>query len=244
LSPAPHGSATGIKRDDQAMANSKQAKPPASTSQAQARPRASRKTSKDADSYLLAPEIETLGHAPFTQQALQALERQLSDPRWPRGTLNLRGLEGFLSALLVLPIGLRPAAWLPLIWKESSWRMPPAIDDAASFARFLEGIVGFMRSIEDQLLARPARIAPSLRGGKEAQACQEWAQGFLLPVGHSDNFRVRPDDISYEALLAIATLANAPRETSYPWLKAMQTLERSVLALSMRRKSRGPLGGL
>ena len=77
---------------------------------------------------LLPPKLSELGHQPFTAIERESLARMMREPAWPRGTLNIYGLEGYLTALLVWPVALHTGAWLPPIWNEQSWRMRPPID--------------------------------------------------------------------------------------------------------------------
>jgi hypothetical protein len=211
---------------------------------------ANRRLRESAGADLLTPDIEKIGHEPFSDQHLDALAQLLLDVRWPRGTLNICGLEGLLTALLVLPLGLRPAIWLPLVWNESGWRVPSAIDGVEAFYQFIEGIVGFMRRIDQALLEVPPRFAHTLSSPTAPSAPsspnirQDWARGFCLAVSESANFKVRPDGIVYDALFAMAIhsnpVSNAPRHGH----RTKLTLERAVLTLAMSRTTRGPLGAL
>ena len=196
------------------------------------------------------PDIAEFGHAPFTDSERQALAQQLLDERWPRGTLNIHGLEGLLTALLVLPLGLRPGTWLPRVWNESGWRIPPVIPGPEQFHQFIESIVGFMRMIDAGLGETPPRIASTLNAPAEGQAPltpaarSDWAEGFCLAVSQSDNFKLRPDGITYDALFAIAVHSNPSSEKLRHGRKPSATLEQAVSTLAMARAARGPLGPL
>jgi yecA family protein len=211
---------------------------------------ANRRLRESASADLLTPDVVQMGHEPFTDQHMDELAQQLLDVRWPRGTLNICGLEGLLTALLVLPLGLRPATWLPLIWNESGWRVPPALQGVDAFYQFIEVIVGFMRRIDKGLLEVPPHLALTLSaptaqaGPRLPNARQDWARGFCLAVSQSDNFKVRPDSIVYDALFAIAIHSNPSSASPRHGRRAPLPLEHAVLTLAATRATRGPLGGL
>lgn len=199
---------------------------------------------------VLTPNLEEFGHRPFSEQDLQSLAQRLLDPKWPRGAPNIYGLEGLLTALLVLPVGLRPGAWLPLVWNESGWKIPAALQGAEQFHEFIESILGFMRTIDKGLLETPPRFASTLdilavsHRPKTSHARQDWAQGFGLALSQSDNLKIRPDSITHRALFAIAIHANPSLARIYHGHKSTPTLHQSVLTLAEVRTSRGPLGPL
>jgi yecA family protein len=200
---------------------------------------------------VLAPNLEQYGHRAFTDQDLQALAERLQDPKWPRETLNIYGLEGLLTALLVLPIGLRPGAWLPLIWKETGWKVPVALQGADQYHEFVEAVIGFMRTIDAGLLETPPRFASALDTlakryrPKTLNAHQDWARGFGLAVSQSNYLKILPDSITHRTLYVIAAHASPPsaalqhRDRTSP-----QTLQQAVLALADARTTRGALGTL
>ncbi len=200
---------------------------------------------------VLAPNIEEFGHRPFTDKDRQALAQRLQDPKWPRETLNIYGLEGLLTALLILPIGLRPGAWLPLIWKETGWKIPVALQGEDQFQEFIESIVGFMRALDAGLLATPPRfdsvldtLAERFRP-KSQNPQQDWARGFGLAVSQSNFLKILPDSITHRTLYVIAMHASPPSVTVQQRGRTPPTtLPQAVLALAEARAARGPLGPL
>jgi len=209
-----------------------------------------RRTKASAGADLLTPDIPQLGQAPFTADDEQALAQRLLDKRWPRGSLNICGLEGLLTALLVLPLGLRPATWLPLIWNEPGWRVPPVLGSVEAFNHFIEAIVGFMRSIDQALRDEPPRLASTLvaaaglAAADVAQARRDWARGFCLAVSESENFKARPDGPIYDALFAIAVQSYPASEQARLGRRSALTMEGAVLGFAKTRATRGPLGAL
>ena len=107
---------------------------------------------------LLPPAIATFGHQLFSLAEKNTLARRLQAPAWPRDSLNIYALEGYLCALLVLPIQLQPGAWLPPIWNLGGWKIPPPINNQESFAEFMELVFGFLRTLDQALSDTPPRF--------------------------------------------------------------------------------------
>ena len=197
-----------------------------------------------------APVIDEFGHQPFSEQEAQALARRLQDSDWPRGTLNIYGLEGLLTALLVLPLGLRSGTWLPLIWNESGWKVPSVFQNVAQYRDFIEAVIGFMRTVDNGLLATTPRFTSTLDTlaehcrPKTPHAHQDWARGFGLAVSHSDYLKMPLEPAIHRALYVIATYANPPATRQHRGDTSPPTLQQAVLTLANARGSRGPLGAL
>lgn len=200
---------------------------------------------------LLPPQLSELGHRPFTSIEWEALACLLREPAWPRGTLSIDGLEGYLTALLVWPAALQPGAWLPPIWNEASWKVHPPIDTVERHGRFLELAAGLLRTIDSDLLQTPPRFSrlPHLKSARELPdlkaRAQGWAEGFGRGLRQSVQARGSPDQGTREAVRHIAAFA-----ASESWLtcasahRAGLILTDAVLALASTRISRGPLGAL
>jgi yecA family protein len=198
---------------------------------------------------LLPPKLSELGHRPFTSIQREALACFMREPTWPRGTLNIYGLEGYLTALLVWPAALQPGAWLPPIWNEASWRVRPPIDTVDRYGEFLELVVGFLRTIDHGLLQTPPRFEHGLhmKGAREPpdmnSRAQMWAEGFGRGLRQSVQARGSADQGTREAVRHIAVLAaGEPRLSSDSAQRAGSVLTEAALALARTRVSRGPLG--
>jgi yecA family protein len=194
----------------------------------------------------LVPNFAEIGHEPFTEEHIHVLAQRLQSPDWPRGTLNIYGLEGLLTALLVLPLGIRPTVWLPLIWNESGWKIPVALQGEDQLQPFLELLGGFMRAIEANLSAtRSTSVLEKLatRHRPSSQHPQrDWAQGFGLAISQSNYLTVPVDEMSRRALYAIAIHAKPPT-TQQPRVSPGSFRE-AIVVLAKLRTSRGPLGAL
>lgn len=200
---------------------------------------------------LLPPKLGELGHRPFTSHECESLAHCLQDGAWPRDTLNICSLHGYLTALLVWPVALQPGAWLPPIWNETGWRVRPPIDTSDRYAEFLELILGFLRSIDHGLLQSPPVFEPCLelkfdRSLPDAQVrTQHWARGFGRGLGQGAQMRVAPTESARTAVQAIAAYAaDQPPFSKSGMRQAEIVLTQAVLALASTRTSRGPLGTL
>lgn len=200
---------------------------------------------------LLPPKLNDLGHRAFSLLEQESLARWLREPAWPRGTLSIYALEGYLTALLVWPVALQPGAWLPPIWNEKGWRVRPPIDAAPRYAEFLELVLGYLRSIDQGLLQTPPIFEPSLRppfGHDDLDVngrAQHWAQGFGRGLGLCVQARSAATADARKAVRTIAAYAADQHCLSKDGAHdAHIHLTRAVLILADTRTSRGPLGAL
>jgi yecA family protein len=198
--------------------------------------------------HILAPNIKELGHQPFTKEHLQALAQRLQEPSWPRGALNIYGLEGLFTALLVLPLGLRPTVWLPLVWNETGWKIPVALQSEDHYREFLESIVGFMRLIDAGLRESPPRFPTTLETlheryrPKSLNPLQDWAMGFAQALNQSTFLNTALDPVTHRALYEIAVQTKAPPAVGRPsGAAAPFVLRKAVLVLAEKRIDRGML---
>jgi hypothetical protein len=200
---------------------------------------------------LLPPKLNEFGHQPFTSAERESLAHLLRDPAWPRDTLNIYALEGYLTALLVWPVALQPGAWLPPIWNEASWRVRPPIDAVDRYEAFLELIAGFLRTIDRGLLQTPPVFESGLhlpfsREGLDVmERAQFWAHGFGRGLRQGVQSRVAPTPGARAVVNMIASYAT---NLSYPSKDSARpadiVLAEAALVLASARMSRGPLGAL
>lgn len=200
---------------------------------------------------LLPPQLSELGHQPFTSIEWEALACLLREPTWPRGTLSIHGLEGYLTALLVWPAALQPGAWLPPIWNEQSWKVHPPIDTVDRYGQFLELVAGLLRTIDSDLLQTAPTFShcPHLRAARELAdlkaRAQGWAEGFGRGLRQSVQARGSPDQGTRDAVRHIAAFAASESFlTRDRAQRAGSILTDAILELARTRISRGPLGAL
>lgn len=204
-----------------------------------------------AASALMPPKLPEFGHQSFTRCELDSLARLMTEPAWPRATMNIYALEGYLAALLVWPVESHPGVWLPPIWNEANWRVRPPIDTVQRYGEFVELIVGFLRSIDQGLMQTPATFESCLRWplGHDAMDMKaragHWGQGFGRGLRQGMDARATPTEDAREAVRHIA--ARAAGECHFARGGAQQAdivLKDAVLLLASTRVSRGPLGPL
>jgi yecA family protein len=198
---------------------------------------------------LVPPDLNKFGQQPFTSRERESLAQWLHEPVWPRGTLNIHALDGYLTALLVWPLAVQPGAWLPPIWNETGWRVRPPIDAPSTYEMFLELVVGLLRTIDRGLLQTPPLFELTLglkfsRDPSDVETrARHWAQGFGRALSLGVQSRTAPALSAREAVHAIAAHA----ADSFPKLGTQRVqidLSEAVLALAGTRASRGPLGAL
>ncbi len=198
---------------------------------------------------LLAPQIEAIGHRSFTAHELDALARWLQQPGWPRGAMNIFALQGYLVALLVMPLGLRTGIWIPTIWNESGWKIPLALQAREKYDEFLELLIGFMRYINVGFQESPPRFelvqAPSdiCRNRAAALRTQDWVHGFGQALAHCAHVNAFFDPTVRAALHAIATHATESDHANKTSSKTKISIQHAVLILAQARTSHGPLSG-
>jgi yecA family protein len=195
---------------------------------------------------IVAPQITALGHRPFSMQERDSLARWLQDPEWPLGSMNIYTLEGFLTALLVMPLGLRTGTWMPSIWSETGWNIPLALQEREKHHEFMELLVGFMRSIDAGLVASPPQFksvldsAGSWSSRHPNLSAQDWVNGFGKALHLCSHLNLADANVN-AALHAIAAQAAESNRINSTNGKASATIRKAVFALAQARTSRGPL---
>jgi yecA family protein len=202
---------------------------------------------KRADAAVLQPpNLGTLGALTFTSDDREALNTWLAQDGWPRGGMDLIMLEGYLIGLLAWPVRVQPGAWLPPIWGQNGWKLPPEIDSQSSYRRFIELVVGFLVNLDRGLCDRPAYFMPALPAPtpdlrrRTAPAVSSWAQGFLKALQFSaEGLGTR----SNSARLAVTQIARCASSVASPnKFRVQEEIASAVLTLAAERVSRGPLG--
>jgi yecA family protein len=189
-----------------------------------------------------------LGVLQFTLQDRDMLSTWLAQAGWPRGTMDVGMLEGYLVALLTWPVRVQPGAWLPLIWGQTGWKVPAKIGSQRDYDQFIELVVGFLEDLDRGLCARPPHFVPVLaectprpRGQSTPGVCY-WAQGFLKALQLSAQGL---GDRSNSARSAVTRIARCASSAPKGNRSAMEDeIASAVLTLAAERTSRGPLGAL
>jgi yecA family protein len=198
---------------------------------------------------LLPPDPRVPTATSFSADDFASLAKRLSQPGWPRGSMNLPMLKGYLTALLVWPVELPAGAWMPPIWGGSGWRVPQVIEDPRHYAEFSGLVVGLLRALERGLSTIPAEFASNPLGsprreGRPISSPLDWANGFKAALalgGHGIEWRSRA---THQAVRLIAACSFPQPATPSSSSRRQDALAQAVSVLAAERTSRGPLGRL
>ena len=194
------------------------------------------------------PNMSALGGLHFTLEDREVLSTWLAQDGWPRGTMDIAMLEGYLVALLAWPVRVQPGAWLPPIWGETGWKVPAKIGSQGDYDQFVELVIGFLEDLDRGVRASPPHFAPVLpirtprpqRHSMPGVCC--WAQGFLKALQLSAQGLGDRSDSVRSAVTRIARCASSAPRGSRSAVE--DELASAVLTLAAERTSRGPLGAL
>lgn len=192
------------------------------------------------------PIVNKLGRLPFTEKDRDVLASWLSEAGWPRRSMDIVTLEGFLVGLLVWPVSLPSAAWFPSIWGERGWKVPAKIASQIAFETFVALVVGFLQELDSGISQCPPHFVPKLLtcrrfGRTENPPICTWARGFLAALEINSQGLQGRTSAARSAVEAIARRASTPPAFSAD-MWAIQDLSAAVLMLAAERSSRGPLG--
>ena len=194
---------------------------------------------------IVAPQIASLGHRLFTKRELDSLARWLQDPVWPVGSMNIYTLEGYLTALLVMPLGLRTSIWMPSIWNENGWNIPLALQVREKHHEFMELLVGYMRAIDAGLTALPPKFDTVLESTTRwssrpvSTSIGDWVNGFGKALHLCSHLNLADTSV-VAALHTIAAQANELNKAK-PIGKVSTSIRHAVCVLAQVRTSHGPL---
>jgi uncharacterized protein len=110
---------------------------------------------------------------------LEALDKFLMSNRSPPDSMMLSELDGFLTALAIGPVLVRPSEWLPLIWGSDA----PEFADLDEANAILADIIDIMARYNDIIreIANDA-LAPIFWAGNGTLIAMDWAEGFLQGI--------------------------------------------------------------
>jgi yecA family protein len=200
---------------------------------------------------LLPPNLTTLEARPFTAQDRHKLRTWLTEGGWPRGTMDLAMLEGYLVALLTWPVGITSGALLPPIWGEKSgWRVPAKIAALEPFDTFIALVVGLLRDLDSRLGGSATSFVPTLladeRGRRWPRATGvSWVHGFLKGLQQNAQGLEDRSPAVRTAVTSIARYGSfeiAPTDARFAVVAT--DLQEAIAILVSERVSRGPLGAL
>jgi yecA family protein len=191
------------------------------------------------------PVLRTMGALPFGDPQRSRLGAWLQETAWPRGHMNMAELEGYLVGLIAWPVSISSGAWLPLIWGERGWKVPPGISSRPNFDEFVALIIGFLQALDRELSRQPSRFESSvlrgLRGRDQIEGFHRWGRGFMtaLALG-SQGLKGR----SVSAGAAVRAIARGTSSSALSCSSDVEEIVSAILALIEQRSTRGPLGPL
>jgi yecA family protein len=194
------------------------------------------------------PSISALGALHFTLEDREVLSAWLGEDGWPRGSMDMAMLEGYLVALLTWPVRVHPGAWLPPIWGQTGWKVPAKIGSQGDYHKFIELVIGFLEDLDRGLRASRPHFVPVLSAcnprlhGQTTPGVCSWAQGFLKALQLSAEGLGDRSNSARSAVIRIARWASSAQTPSGPLVA--EELTSAVLTLAGERSSRGPLGAL
>jgi yecA family protein len=200
---------------------------------------------------LLPPNLATLEVRPFTAEDRRTLRTWLTEEGWPRGTMDLAMLEGYLVALLTWPVSIMSGAWLPPIWGEKSgWRVPAKIAAREPFDHFVALAVGLLRDLDSRLAGPTTSFVPTLlpdeRGCRWPRSSGvSWSHGFLKGLQQNAQGLQDRSPAARAAVTSIARYGSFEVAPTDPRFAVVATdLQEALSILTSERASRGPLGAL
>ncbi len=200
---------------------------------------------------LLPPNLVTLEERQFTAQERQTLRRWLTEEGWPRGTMDIAMLEGYLVALLSWPVGITSGALLPPIWGEKAgWRVPAKIAALEPFDTFIALVVGLLRDLDSRLADSPMSFVPTLLADERGRRWPRstgvsWVHGFLKGLQQNAQGLQDRSPAIRSAVTLIARYGSFEVPiTDARFAVVARDLQEAIAILMSERASRGPLGAL
>jgi yecA family protein len=175
----------------------------------------------------------------------------LTEEGWPRGTMDMAMLEGYLVALLTWPVGITSGALLPPIWGEKAgWRVPAKIAAQEPFDTFIALVVGLLRDLDSRLGGSTQSFVPTLLADERGRRWPRstgvsWVHGFLNGLQQNAQGLQDRSPAIRSAVTLIARYGSFEVPTTDARFAVVATdLQEAIAILVSERPSRGPLGAL
>ena len=114
----------------------------------------------------------------LTDDELIELDHFLASPGLVESSLDVFGLEGFLTAVLTTPRLVKPSEWTPWIWDVDAGEISPGFENTEQEKRILALVMRLYNDVAAALLPGAGEFEPLFAEG-DAEAASNWCSGFL-----------------------------------------------------------------
>lgn len=125
---------------------------------------------------------------PLSSDEMDRLSEILEDERMPEETLDISGLHGYLTAVIIGPRPMAPNQWLPWIFGEEDQGIPEVFDNMGTLDEFIDLTMRFYNQILGELKSEDKFTPIVYRtyvDGKENYIIEDWCFGFMRGVSIS-----------------------------------------------------------
>jgi uncharacterized protein len=125
------------------------------------------------------------------------------------GILDVTELDGFLTAVISLPVMIMPSHWWPVIWGD----YPPDFESEKEFEQVFSWAIRHMNGISATLMQQPADFEPMFFEreveGRRYTIVDEWCEGYMSGVAMSLSRGAALDNEADELLQPIRAFTEA-----------------------------------
>ena len=114
----------------------------------------------------------------LSDDELMELDRFLASPGLVESSLDVFGLEGFLTAVLATPRLVKPSEWTPWIWDVDAGEISPGFESTEEAERILSLVMRLYNGVAAALVPGAGEFEPLFADG-DAEAATNWCSGFL-----------------------------------------------------------------
>jgi uncharacterized protein len=181
------------------------------------------------------------------EDALQDMLENIDDIEWPEdeftddledfedegdiGLLDVSQLDGFLTAIVSLPMMIMPSQWWPMLWGD----YPPEFESLAEFEQLSSLIFRHMNSIANELMQQPEYFEPMFNEhevkNRTYMVVDEWCEGYMQAVGLAMELGLELDNESAIMLHPIRAFTEAEGWPGHdlPGIEETENLQQSIV---------------
>ena len=129
------------------------------------------------------------------------------------GILDVTELDGFLTAIVSVPVMIMPSHWLPVVWGD----YPPVFESDREFEQVFSWVIRHMNGISTMLMQQPDDFEPMFSERKVDDRAytivDEWCEGYMRGVTHALAHGAVLDD---EARVMLVPIRAFTEEANWP----------------------------